>query len=170
MKNKLINMEKSEIFEKVESMLSAQGFGIVAKDENRPWGGFFVINENQAQEFANQYFDGIDVNDLRIGGKLSPKILIVAPHAKLSWQYHHRRAEIWQVVEGTVGIVRSNTDVEGELKKFNPKDQVKLDKGERHRLIGLEEWGIVAEIWQHTDPNNPSDEDDIVRVQDDFGR
>lgn len=163
-------MEKSEIFEKVESMLTAQGFGIVAKDENRPWGGFFVINEDQAQEFANQYFDGIDVNDLRIGGKLSPKILIVAPHAKLSWQYHHRRAEIWQVVEGTVGIVRSNTDVEGELKKFNPKDQVKLDKGERHRLIGLEEWGIVAEIWQHTDPNNPSDEDDIVRVQDDFGR
>jgi len=27
-----------------------------------------------------------------------------------------------------------------------------------------------AEIWQHTDKNNPSDEDDIIRVQDDFGR
>ena len=45
-----------------------------------------------------------------------------------------------------------------------------MDKGERHRLIGLEGWGIVAEIWQHTDPENPSDEDDIVRLQDDFGR
>ena len=38
------------------------------------------------------------------------------------------------------------------------------------RLIGLEEWGMVAEIWQHTDDAHPSAEDDIVRVQDDFGR
>jgi hypothetical protein len=26
-----------------------------------------------------------------------------------------------------------------------------LQQGERHRLVGLEEWGVVAEIWQHTD-------------------
>lgn len=95
---------------------------------------------------------------------------MVAPQARLSWQYHHRRAEIWQVVDGVVGIKRSNTDEEGELKEYSPKDQVKLEQGERHRLIGLEGWGVVAEIWQHTDANNPSDEDDIVRVQDDFGR
>jgi mannose-6-phosphate isomerase len=47
---------------------------------------------------------------------------------------------------------------------------VSLKKGERHRLVGVEEWGIIAEIWQHTDIKNPSNEDDIVRVQDDFGR
>lgn len=29
---------------------------------------------------------------------------------------------------------------------------------------------IVAEIWQHTDLENSSDEEDIVRLQDDFGR
>lgn len=45
-----------------------------------------------------------------------------------------------------------------------------LKQGERHRLVGVDEWGIVAEIWQHTDAAHPSDEDDIVRVQDDFGR
>jgi hypothetical protein len=44
------------------------------------------------------------------------------------------------------------------------------EKGERHRLIGLENWGVVAEFWQHTDPEHPSDEDDIVRVQDDYKR
>jgi mannose-6-phosphate isomerase len=165
-----MSTEKKEIFERVESMLQTQGFNIAAKDDTRPWGGFFVIDETQAQDFANQYFDGIDVDNLRIGGKLSPKILIVAPEARLSWQYHHRRAEIWQVVEGTVGIKRSNTDEEGELGEYGPKDQVKLQQGERHRLIGLAGWGIVAEIWQHTDASNPSDEDDIVRVQDDFGR
>ncbi len=165
-----MSTEKKEIFDRVESMLQTQGFNIAAKDDTRPWGGFFVIDETQAQDFANQYFDGIDVDNLRIGGKLSPKILIVAPEARLSWQYHHRRAEIWQVVEGIVGIKRSNTDEEGELGEYGPKDQVKLQQGERHRLIGLAGWGIVAEIWQHTDATNPSDEDDIVRVQDDFGR
>ena len=161
---------KNEIFEKVEKTLNNQGFQIVSKDDSRPWGGFFVIEESQAQDFANQYFDGIDVEGLKIGGKLSPKILLVAPEARLSWQYHHRRAEIWQVVDGVVRIKRSNTDEEGELKEYQPKDQVKLQQGERHRLIGLDQWGVVAEIWQHTDASNPSDEDDIVRVQDDFGR
>ncbi|MDR6921090.1 phosphoheptose isomerase [Chryseobacterium sp. 2987] len=165
-----MSVVKKEVFDKIEKMLGAQGFNLVAKDDTRPWGGFFVIDENQAQDFANLYFDGIDVNNLKISGKLSPKILIVAPQARLSWQYHHRRAEIWQVVEGTVGIKRSTTDVEGELKEYHPKEQVKLQQGERHRLIGLDGWGVVAEIWQHTDVSNPSDEDDIVRVQDDFGR
>lgn len=165
-----MNAEKTEIFDKVEKMLESQGFTIAAKDNTRPWGGFFVIDENQAQDFANQYFDRINVESLKIGGKLSPKILLVAPNARLSWQYHHRRAEIWQVVEGIVGIKTSNTDEEGELKEYHPKDQIKLQQGERHRLIGLDSWGVVAEIWQHTDASNPSDEDDIVRVQDDFGR
>ena len=165
-----MSAEKSEIFEKIEQRLSGEGFKIVSKESTRPWGGFFVIDETQAQDFANTYFDGIDVESLKIGGKLSPKILLVAPQARLSWQYHHRRAEIWQVVDGTVGIKRSNTDEEGDLKEYQPKDQVKLQQGERHRLIGLDGWGVVAEIWQHTDASNPSDEDDIVRVQDDFGR
>lgn len=166
-----MSIEKKEVvFDKIEKMLGAQGFNLVAKDDTRPWGGFFVIDENQAQDFANQFFDGMNVETLKIGGKLSPKVLVVAPKARLSWQYHHRREEIWQVMEGVVGIKRSLTDEEGELKEYHPKDQVKMAKGERHRLIGLDGWGVVAEIWQHTDASNPSDEDDIVRVQDDFGR
>ncbi|RYG21642.1 MAG: phosphoheptose isomerase, partial [Chitinophagaceae bacterium] len=70
----------------------------------------------------------------------------------------------------TVGIKTSETDEEGELKTYLPTNQIKLQQGERHRLIGLDDWGVVAEIWQHTDAENPSDESDIVRVQDDFGR
>ncbi|NBC66802.1 MAG: hypothetical protein GVY07_14240 [Bacteroidetes bacterium] len=45
-----------------------------------------------------------------------------------------------------------------------------IEKGQRHRLIGLQNWGVVAEIWQHTDSSDPSDEEDIVRLDDDFGR
>jgi len=69
-----------------------------------------------------------------------------------------------------VGVKTSATDEEGEIQELAPGAFIKLEQGERHRLIGLENWGIVAEIWQHTNPENPSDEDDIVRVQDDFGR
>ena len=65
--------------------------------------------------------------------------------------------------------VRSDDDNEGELVRFGEGEQVRLAQGERHRLIGLENYGIVAEIWQHTNLI-PSDEDDIVRVQDDFSR
>jgi mannose-6-phosphate isomerase len=157
-------------FEKASIKLKNQGFRIDFYDLKRPWGGFIVIDENQAQKFADIYFEGLDVEPLRIGGKLSPKILLVKPEARLSWQYHHRRAETWRVVEGPVGIVRSATDDEGELVSFGAGETVVLQQGERHRLIGLEGWGIVAEFWQHTDPDHPSDEDDIVRVQDDYAR
>jgi mannose-6-phosphate isomerase-like protein (cupin superfamily) len=112
----------------------------------------------------------MSVEKLRISGKLSPKILIVAPQKRLSWQYHHRRAEIWRVIRGTVGVVTSETDEEGEVKIQVPGSLITLRQGERHRLVGLAEWGVLAEIWQHTDASSPSDEDDIVRVQDDFGR
>ena len=49
-------------------------------------------------------------------------------------------------------------------------EQVKLKQGERHRLIGLDKFSVVSEIWQHTDFNNPSDENDIVRISDEYGR
>ncbi|PYF74265.1 cupin domain-containing protein [Pedobacter nutrimenti] len=162
--------QKKEIFNGVAQRLKIEGFNVINVDDTRPWGGFFVIDEDQAQQFANVYFDGLNVNDLKISGKLSPKILVVAPDKRLSWQYHHRRAEIWQVVSGTVGVSTSATDEQGPVQKLTPGTRIKLEKGERHRLIGLEDWGVVSEIWQHTDPENPSDESDIVRVQDDFGR
>lgn len=154
----------------IEERLKSLGFRIFQKDFERPWGGFLVIDETQAQAFSDQFFEGLDVASLKISGKLSPKILIVKPHARLSWQYHHRRAEIWRVYQGTVGIIRSDDDTQGKVEHYTQGDQIRLAQGERHRLIGLDQEAIVAEIWQHTDPNMPSDENDIVRVQDDFGR
>lgn len=159
----------ADFYRTVQSEIEGHGFTVVGKDFDRPWGGFLVIDETQAQAFANRFFDGLDVQDLRIDGKLSPKILMVNPKSRLSWQYHHRRAEIWQVYRGTVGIIRSDSDVEGPMEEFYKGDQVKLAQGERHRLVGLDDFGIVAEIWQHTE-RIPSDEKDIVRVQDDFKR
>lgn len=162
--------DKQKLFEETEKKLKAQGFSIVDQDRERPWGGFFVIDEEQAQEFADTYFDNMPVNELKISGKLSPKILIVEPEKRLSWQYHHRRAEIWKVIDGPVGVITSDTDEQGPLETYETGDLVRLRQGERHRLVGLDNWGVLAEIWQHTDAEHPSDEDDIVRVQDDFGR
>ena len=54
--------------------------------------------------------------------------------------------------------------------EFYIGDTIILQQGERHRLMGLNDYAVIAEIWIHTDCNHPSDEDDIVRVQDDFGR
>ena len=158
-----------DFYSTVQSEIEGYGFTVVAKDFDRPWGGFLVIDETQAQAFANRFFGGLNVQSLRIEGKLSPKILIVNPKSRLSWQYHHRRAEIWQVYRGTVGIIRSDNDVEGLMEEFTEGTQVRLNQEERHRLIGLSDFGIVAEIWQHTE-RIPSDEEDIVRVQDDFQR
>ena len=163
-------MNQSNQLIKVKKHIESFGYKIMDYDFERPWGGFLVINEAQSQKFANQFFDGIPIDSLKIGGKLSPKILIVNPKARLSWQYHHRRAEIWRVYRGTVGIIRSNDNDQKPILTLNEGDQVRLNQGERHRLIGLQKQAMVAEIWQHTDPNNPSNEEDIVRLQDDFGR
>ena len=157
-------------FEEIEKEINSLGFEITSKDFERPWGGFLVINEAQVQDFANKFFDGLNIDSLRISGKLSPKILIINPNSKLSWQYHHRRAEIWRVYKGSVGVSKSMNDNEQPMLILNEKDQIKLKQGERHRLIGLDDFGVVSEIWQHTDRDNPSDEEDIVRLSDDYGR
>ena len=110
------------------------------------------------------------MSDIQVTAKLSPKILIVAPNERLSWQFHYRRSEIWKVINGQVGFVSSMNDSENSSQVLVTGDCVMLKKEERHRLIGLDSWAIVAEIWQHTDIENPSNEEDIVRLQDDFGR
>lgn len=161
---------KEQVFAQVEAELKAKGFTVVQHDFSRPWGGFFVIEETQAPAFITEYFPTMKLEDFTITSKLSPKILVVAPEKRLSWQYHFRRAEIWRVVAGEAGVVTSLTDEEGPLQEYEPGDIIRLQQGERHRLVGLKGYGIIAEIWQHTDVSNPSNEDDIVRLQDDFGR
>ena len=157
----------TDIFSDTKKQIEYLGFNIVGHDFNRPWGGFLLIDESQSKEFINIF---ISKEDLKIENKVSPKILIVNPNSRLSWQYHYRRKEIWKVFKNEVGVIKSTDNNETEMKIFNVGDVIELQKGERHRLIGLSDFGIVAEIWIHTDPANPSDENDIVRLQDDYAR
>ena len=160
----------SDFFNKISEKVKLQNLNIVDKDIDRPWGGFFVIDEENSQDFANIYFDGLKIDKLKVSGKLSPKILVVAPNKRLSWQYHHRRSEIWKVTSGEIKVITSHDDVERNEVLLKEGDEIKLYQGERHRIIGTDNYAVVAEIWIHTDKDNPSDEEDIVRVQDDFNR
>lgn len=164
------DLNKDGVFRKVEEYLTANGFRISKIDKTRPWGGFFVLDESQIQKFKDAYFGDVALSAEQLEQKLSPKFLLVAPTARLSWQYHFRRAELWKLISGTAGIVRSETDELGELQDMVPDQTVSLAKGERHRLVGMQGWGIVAEIWMHVDPSNPSNEEDIVRLEDDYSR
>lgn len=162
---------KKDVFREVAAFLLSNDLDVSSIDQNRPWGGFYVIDEKQSDLFIKLFFPNLEPGDFSGYSKLSPKILIVQPGKRLSWQYHHRRAEIWKVIGGSVGVVASETDELKPLVKLDQDEIIELNQGQRHRLVGLEnEWGIIAEIWKHTDRNNPSDEDDIVRVEDDFGR
>lgn len=169
-KFELKSIERNEVFAEIEAYLNGLNLSIVSRDFKRPWGGFFVIDEMMANQFTELFFPGVEASTLRISGKLSPKILVVEPGKRLSWQYHYRRAEIWRALSGTVGVVTSATDEEAETVILSPGQEIRLAQGQRHRLKGLADWGVLAEIWQHTDVHHPSDENDIVRVQDDFGR
>ena len=163
-------IDKKLVFNNITQYLEGLKIKVDKKDDSRPWGGFFVIDETESEKFIALYFPHLTKQELTITGKLSPKILVVGPQKRLSWQFHHRRAEIWKLIGGTAAVITSETDVEKQTTHLKIGDIIQLKQGERHRLIGLNGWGIVAEIWRHTDAENPSDEEDIVRVQDDFGR
>ena len=102
---------KDDVFEGIAKELALHNLTII-NNETRPWGGFFVIDEAQAPKLLETYFSSLNINEIIAENKLSPKILIVEAEKRLSWQYHYRRAEIWKVIGGTVGIVRSKNDDE----------------------------------------------------------
>ena len=160
----------NNLFIEVKKKIKSQNLKIIDKDIEKPWGGYLVISEDNAQDFYNIYFNDLNTEELKESGKLSSKILIIAPYKRLSWQYHHRRSEIWKVVSGEIKVVTSHDNIERKEEILKEGDVIRLSKGERHRIIGTEENAVVAEIWIHTDKDNPSDENDIVRIQDDFDR
>ncbi len=162
--------DKHQIFSAVAQYLDSLGIAVASTDFDRPWGGFFVIDTAATEAFIAEFFPSYSYDQIANGLALTPKILIPAPGARLSWQYHYRRAEIWSAVAGPVGYCTSSTDEQSPVQTLNDGQVVEFGAETRHRLIGLDGFGVVAEFWKHTDPNHPSDEDDIVRVQDDFSR
>ncbi len=152
----------------VDSLIKQHVFHIFERNLLKPWGGYVRLENSDAEAFARLYFPEVQFDTYE---NLSPKFLLVAPGKRLSWQRHDRRAELWRVLDGPVGIKLGETDEEPEdVRQLQTGEIIEFGVNVRHRLIGLESWGIVTEIWKHSDAANLSHEADIVRISDDFGR
>ncbi len=109
--------------------------------EERPWGKYVVLH---------------DSDDCKV------KRITVKPGQRLSYQYHHKRSEIWTFVCGE-GIVTLN-DVDILVKE---KTVVQIGMGDRHRVHNT---GDKILEFIEVQLGSYFGEDDIVRLEDDFGR
>ena len=183
-----------DIYNQVKEDIDSLGFNVIDFDFDRPWGGFLVIDKKQRSLFISTFFNNINLsNDI----ELSLKIIIVNPKSRLSWQYHFRRKDaevvgfiylgssqinanpkdtkdhpggVWNLPPTLSKNQLSKNNIENSMDIHRMGDVITFDIQERHRLIGLDNIGVVAEIWQHIDIDNPSDENDIVRLQNDYKR
>lgn len=171
--NKHASVEKQQIVNDIYRHAVTSNYRIVEVNHQKPWGAYFRLHNSDIDRFIAEFFPDLNPIDARLGSdnlELSPKILLVAPDQKLSWQYHNRRAEMWLFLnEGA--YCNSLTNQEGTINIARAGEIVKFANNERHRLIShANQYVLVAEIWQHTDSSNPSNEDDIVRLNDCYGR
>lgn len=166
------SVTKSFLCSDIRQSITANNYQIVEENLEKPWGGYFRIDGNDADNFITDFFPTLNPLDARLGNpdaELSPKILIVAPNQRLSWQYHARRAERWTFLSDG-SYYKSLDDEQGSIHPAKAGQVVQFQKEERHRLVASNQWTLVAEIWQHTDKKQLSDEDDITRIQDDYSR
>jgi mannose-6-phosphate isomerase-like protein (cupin superfamily) len=157
---------KADFFEEVKRKITSQGFRIVGLDHSQPWGGSLMIDENQAQRFADLFFqEVIQSQEKKAAHPSKPKVLVIEPKQAIAWQYHQRRAEWWQVIVGEVGVITSDDDEERRLLVKQSKDIIELRPGKRHRLVGLDDWAVIAQLWNHVDVQYPSDDADVIRLK-----
>ncbi len=97
-----------------------------------------------------------------LGERFRVKRIMVKPGRKLSLQRHHHRAEHWVVVRGTAEVTRDN-----EVLLLRENESVYLPLGCTHRLANPGK--IPVEIVE-VQSGAYLEEDDIVRIEDDFGR
>jgi len=110
--------------------------------DERPWGSFTVLDD--------ELFDH------------KVKRIVVAPGKRLSYQKHSKRAEHWFVVSGTATVVLDGTE-----RDLVPGDSIDIGLGQAHRCENRGEVPVVFIEVQH---GTYFGEDDIVRLEDDFGR
>lgn len=109
--------------------------------DERPWGNYTVLS---------------DEPDHKV------KRLVVYPGKRLSYQTHSRRAEHWFVVKGTATVT-----LDGETVTVPEGSAVDVAVGAAHRVANEGDDDLVFIEVQVGDYFG---EDDIVRLEDDFGR
>jgi len=109
--------------------------------EDRPWGSFTVLDDD---------------------GTHKVKRIVVLPGKRLSYQRHARRSEHWFIVRGSALVT-----LDGEDRSVGPGDAVDVPVGTAHRI---ENPGPAEVVFVEVQHGEYFGEDDIVRLEDDYGR
>ncbi len=109
--------------------------------DRRPWGTFTVLDE---------------------GANYKVKRIEVLPGKRLSYQKHSRRDEHWMVVGGTGRVTLDGRDV-----TVRTGETIDVPIGASHRI---ENPGDELLVFIEIQRGDYLGEDDIVRLDDDFGR
>lgn len=117
------------------------------------------------EEFQKNIFE-----DIRPWGKFrsfpfrdarSIKIITVNPRGVLSLQYHNHRSEFWVVLDPGLEVTVGN-----RTWKAKPNEEIFIPLKTQHRVRSLgKKSARIIELWL-----GDSEESDIVRLQDDYGR
>ncbi len=110
--------------------------------DQRPWGSFTVLDE---------------------GDDYKVKRLEVLPQKRLSYQRHSRRAEHWYVVRGIAKVTLNGNEI---LVKTG--ESLDIGCGDAHRIENPDADVLLVLI--ETQTGDYFGEDDIERLEDDFGR
>ena len=108
---------------------------------DRPWGSFVVIWKGNGHQV---------------------KIITIEPGQELSFQLHEKRRERWVVLSGRA-VVR----IEEDVYELNPGDVAYVPVGARHRISNP---GVGRLEILETQFGDYLGEDDIVRIEDRYGR
>ncbi len=115
---------------------------MTGEHEERPWGSYMVLDD--------------EAHDHKV------KRIVVRPGKRLSYQRHARRSEHWFVVSG-----QGTVTIDGAARPVVAGEAVDVPVGAAHRIENTGEGDLVFVEVQHGDYFG---EDDIVRLEDDFGR
>jgi mannose-6-phosphate isomerase len=110
--------------------------------DQRPWGAFHVLDENEGYKV---------------------KRIEVLPNKRLSYQKHARRAEHWFVVSGIAKVTLNGVEI---LVKKGESVDIPLQAAHRVENPDDRETLVFIEVQQ----GDYLGEDDIERLEDDFGR
>ena len=99
---------------------------------------------------------------LHVDGLMKVKRILVKPKGRLSLQYHHKRSEHWFIVQG-----RGKFDLDNAVWIVEKGDSFNIAVGQTHRIENV---GDTDLIFVEVQTGEAFDEDDIVRVSDDYGR
>lgn len=112
------------------------------KFDRRPWGSFTVLDE---------------------GAGFKVKRIEVLPGKRLSYQKHRHRNEHWFVVAGTAKVTLNDETIFIETDKT-----IDIKIGDAHRVENPSETEDL--IFIEIQRGDYLGEDDIIRLEDDFGR